>query len=109
MGGPEGPCYQLRRLVSDEPRLAEPLEVHSINAIGERLYKSGFEQVSLAPREIVQDEITEAPGISTRGLGGEAAAPQNVTVTSGEQIEVDPASHTLFVYEPPPLWLILSV
>ena len=29
---------QLRRLISNEPRLAERLEVHSINAVGERLY-----------------------------------------------------------------------
>jgi hypothetical protein len=29
---------RLRRLISNDPRLAERLEVHSINAIGERLY-----------------------------------------------------------------------
>ena len=45
---------QLRRLISNEPRLAERLEVHSINAIGERLYKSHFGQINLAPPEVVQ-------------------------------------------------------
>ena len=45
---------QLRRLISNEPRLAERLEVHSINATGERLYKSHFGQINLAPPEVVQ-------------------------------------------------------
>ena len=30
---------QLRRLISNEPRLGERLDVHSLDAIGERLYK----------------------------------------------------------------------
>ena len=46
---------QLRRLISNEPRLAERLEVHSINATGERLYKSHFGQINLAPPEVVHD------------------------------------------------------
>ena len=33
---------QLRRLISKEPRLGERLEVHSMNALGERLYESTF-------------------------------------------------------------------
>jgi hypothetical protein len=33
---------QLRRLISKEPRLAERLEVHSMNALAERLYESTF-------------------------------------------------------------------
>ena len=33
---------KLRRLISNEPRLGERLEVHSLNAIGERLYATAF-------------------------------------------------------------------
>jgi superfamily I DNA/RNA helicase len=51
---------QLRRLISNEPRLAERLDVHSIDAIGERLYKSHFGQARLAPREVVQDLLRAA-------------------------------------------------
>ena len=51
---------QLRRLISHEPRLAERLEVHAIDAIGERLYKSLVGQVNLAQREVVQDLLRDA-------------------------------------------------
>src|SRR6266581_2775479 len=40
---------RLRRLINNEPRIAERLEVHSINAIGGRLYKANFGQANLAP------------------------------------------------------------
>ena len=51
---------QLRRLISNEPRLAERLEVHSINAAGEHLYKSRFGQINLAPPEAVQELLRAA-------------------------------------------------
>ncbi len=51
---------QLRRLISNEPRLAERLEVHSINAAGEHLYKSHFGQINLAPPEFVQELLRAA-------------------------------------------------
>jgi mRNA-degrading endonuclease RelE of RelBE toxin-antitoxin system len=51
---------QLRRLISNEPRLTERLDVHSIDTIGERLYKSHFGQANLAPREVVQDLLRAA-------------------------------------------------
>jgi superfamily I DNA/RNA helicase len=44
---------RLRRLISNDPRLAERLEVHSINAIGERLYRAHFGQPNIAPREVI--------------------------------------------------------
>ena len=56
---------QLRRLISNEPRLAERLEVHSIGAIGERLYQSHFGQVNLAPPEVVHELLRAA---SERGV-----------------------------------------
>ncbi len=52
---------RLRRLISNEPQLAERLEVHSMNAIGGRLYKSTFGQAAnLAPREVISDLIKAA-------------------------------------------------
>ena len=51
---------QLRRLISNEPHLAERLEVHSINAVGERLYKSQFGQINLAPPQVVQELLRAA-------------------------------------------------
>jgi superfamily I DNA/RNA helicase len=51
---------QLKRLVSNEPRLAERIDVYSINTIGGRLYKSHFGKTNLATREIVLDLLKEA-------------------------------------------------
>ena len=51
---------QLRRLISNEPRLAERLEVYSINAAGEHLYKSHFGEINLAPPEVVQELLRAA-------------------------------------------------
>ena len=52
---------QLRRLISNEPRLAERLEVHSIDTIGERLYRSHFGRINLASRAVVQ-RLLQAAG-----------------------------------------------
>lgn len=51
---------KLKRLVGSEPRLAERIDVHSLNAIGLRLYKSHRGPVSLASREAVRELIGEA-------------------------------------------------
>lgn len=51
---------KLRRLISNEPRLAERLEVHSIEAIGNRLYKSHFGAINLATREDISQSIAAA-------------------------------------------------
>ena len=45
---------KLRRLISNEPRLAERLEVHSMNAIGERLYEQQFGRPHIASSEAVK-------------------------------------------------------
>jgi hypothetical protein len=50
---------QLRRLISNEPRLGERLEVHSMNAIGARLYEVNFGRPKIASREFVRDLLTE--------------------------------------------------
>jgi mRNA-degrading endonuclease RelE of RelBE toxin-antitoxin system len=51
---------QLRRLISGEPRLAERLEVHSINAIGGRLFKAHFGEVQLASNELILGMLKKA-------------------------------------------------
>ncbi len=51
---------QLRRLISAEPRLAERLEVCSIDAIGHRLYKSRIGQVGIAAKDKVNGYLQDA-------------------------------------------------
>jgi mRNA-degrading endonuclease RelE of RelBE toxin-antitoxin system len=51
---------KLKRLVSNEPRLAERIDVHAINAIGTRLYKSHFGQVNLATCDVILEVLTQA-------------------------------------------------
>lgn len=51
---------KLRRLVGHEPRLAERIDVHSLNALGVRLYKSLVGPVKLASRRDVQELLREA-------------------------------------------------
>jgi len=51
---------KLRRLISAEPRLGERLEVHALNAIGERLYESQFGKPLLATSSQVRQTLKEA-------------------------------------------------
>jgi superfamily I DNA/RNA helicase len=51
---------KLKRLVANEPRLAERIDVHSINAIGLRLYRSHVGPPALVGREGLIDLIREA-------------------------------------------------
>ncbi len=44
---------KVRRLIANDPRLAERLEVHSIEAVGERLYRIHFGQPNIAPRNVI--------------------------------------------------------
>lgn len=50
---------KLRRLISNEPRLGERLEVHAMNAIGERLYQQEFGHPKIASAEVVRRFMTE--------------------------------------------------
>ncbi len=45
---------KVRRLIYNEPRLAERLEVASINAVGERLYRAQFGPPKIATRKQIQ-------------------------------------------------------
>src|SRR5690349_2475117 len=51
---------KLRRLISNEPRLAERLEVQAMNAIGERLYEQHFGKPNIAPQDVIRRLMTEA-------------------------------------------------
>ena len=51
---------RLRRLIGNEPQLGERLEVHAMNAVGERLFAAQFGPARLAPREQVQALIGSA-------------------------------------------------
>jgi len=53
---------KLRRLISNEPRLAERLEVHAIDGIGERLYEMHIARPMIATREHVRQLLTDASG-----------------------------------------------
>ena len=57
---------KLKRLVGSEPRLAERIDVYSLNAIGLRLYKSHCGPVNLASREAVRELLGEA----SKAVGG---------------------------------------
>jgi mRNA-degrading endonuclease RelE of RelBE toxin-antitoxin system len=51
---------KLKRLLSNEPRLAERIDVYSLNALGLRLYKAHVGQPTIASREIMRDLVREA-------------------------------------------------
>ena len=51
---------KLRRLISNEPRLAERIEVHTINGIGRRLYALHFSRPQIASKEVIQQILEEA-------------------------------------------------
>lgn len=57
---------KLRRLLASEPRLAERIDVHSINAIGERLYNSHIRPARIAKaveiKTILQDASKTVEG-----------------------------------------------
>ena len=50
----------LRRLLGNEPRLAERIDVYSLNAIGLKLYKAHIGLVTIATNEIVRELMREA-------------------------------------------------
>lgn len=51
---------RLRRLLGDDPRLGERVDVHSLDAIGLRLYKAHIGEPKLASREDIRAAIKEA-------------------------------------------------
>ena len=51
---------KLKRLLGNEPRLAERIDVHSLDAIGLRLYKSHIGQASIASRELIRELLKQS-------------------------------------------------
>ncbi len=51
---------KLKRLVGSEPRLAERIDVHSLEAIGLRLHKTHCGSISLANRGAIRDLLRDA-------------------------------------------------
>jgi mRNA-degrading endonuclease RelE of RelBE toxin-antitoxin system len=56
---------RLKRLLGNEPRLGERIDVHSLNAIGIRLYKSHVGQPAIASQDVLRELIKEAAGAVT--------------------------------------------
>ena len=53
---------KLRRLISNEPRIGERLEVHAMNEIGFRLYELNFGHPQIASRAVIEKLLKEAAG-----------------------------------------------
>jgi superfamily I DNA/RNA helicase len=53
---------KIKRLIHNEPRLAERLEVHAINDIGRRLYELHFGRPNMASRDVIPQLLSEAAG-----------------------------------------------
>jgi mRNA-degrading endonuclease RelE of RelBE toxin-antitoxin system len=51
---------KLRCLISNQPRLAEQLEIDAMNTVGHRLYKSYFGQPNIASPEVIQRFLADA-------------------------------------------------
>jgi len=72
---------KLKRLLSNEPRLAERIDVYSLNAIGLRLYKAHVGQAMIAGQGIVSELMREAAS----AVGGHKFG-QHFLVTEWEQV-----------------------
>jgi mRNA-degrading endonuclease RelE of RelBE toxin-antitoxin system len=55
---------KLRRLISNEQRLSERLDVQAMDAIGIRLYEMHFGRPNIASRKVIQQMLKEAAGKS---------------------------------------------
>ena len=58
---------KLTRLIHNQPRLAERVEVVAIDAIGERLYRAQFGSPKIATREQIQMLVVDAAGQAEDG------------------------------------------
>ena len=50
---------KLKRLIYNEPQLAERVEVHAIDVVGERLYRAHFGSPEIATQEQIQSILTD--------------------------------------------------
>ncbi len=72
---------KLKRLLGNEPRLAERIDVHSLDAIGLRLYKTHVGQANLVSREVLRELLKEA----SSAVGGHKFGP-HFLLTEWEQV-----------------------
>ncbi|MDP1611333.1 MAG: 3'-5' exonuclease [Sulfuritalea sp.] len=72
---------KLKRLLAHEPRLAERIDVHSLEAIGLRLYKTHTGPAAIASREVVRELLTAAAS----AIGGHNFGP-HFLLTEWEQV-----------------------
>lgn len=72
---------KLKRLVGSEPRLAERIDVHSLNAIGLRLYRAQHGAVTLASRDVVRQLLSDA----SKAVGGHKFS-LHFLITEWEQV-----------------------
>ena len=72
---------KLRRLLGNEPGLAERIDVYSINAIGLRLYKAHVGPTTMASREALRELMKE----SASAVGGHKFGP-HFLLTEWEQV-----------------------
>jgi superfamily I DNA/RNA helicase/mRNA-degrading endonuclease RelE of RelBE toxin-antitoxin system len=56
---------KLRLLINSEPRLGERIEVHSMNAIGRRLYELNIGKPTIASRQMIQQLLSPAAAAVT--------------------------------------------
>jgi mRNA-degrading endonuclease RelE of RelBE toxin-antitoxin system len=72
---------KLRRLLGNEPRLAERIDVYSLNAIGLRLYKTHVGPAALATRDVLRELMDTA----ARAVGGQKFS-SHFLLTEWEQV-----------------------
>src|SRR5262245_29124732 len=72
---------KLRRLISNEPRIGERLEVHAMNTLGQRLYALHFGHPNIATRDVIQPLLTEA----AREVSGQKFS-QHFLLTEWEEV-----------------------
>jgi mRNA-degrading endonuclease RelE of RelBE toxin-antitoxin system len=72
---------KLKRLLGNEPRLAERIDVYSLKAIGVRLYKAHVGPATIADRKIISELIREAAS----AVGGHKFG-QHFLLTEWEQV-----------------------
>ncbi len=58
---------KLRRLVRSQPRLAEQIEVLSINTVGERLYERAWQRPAIASEKVIPTILAESATVQDSG------------------------------------------
>ncbi|MFH1892579.1 MAG: UvrD-helicase domain-containing protein [Candidatus Zixiibacteriota bacterium] len=72
---------KLRRLISNEPKIGERLEVHAMNAIGLRLYELNIGRAQLASRKVIRQSLKKAATSA-----GEHKFTEHFLITEWEQV-----------------------